>query len=57
MFSNLTVGIVLGIGVAGWVYAKLQRYTGGNTQSSLIGAVIVGLIVALVGTTLMSLVF
>lgn len=55
MFSNVTIGLLAGLGVAGWVYAKAQRSTGNNTRSSLIAAAIVGLIVMLVITTLLSL--
>ena len=57
MFSNLTVGIVLGIGFGGWVFAKLHRSTGQNNQSALIGGVICGLIACLVATTLLSMLF
>lgn len=53
----MMIGIVLGIGVGGWVYAKLQRYTGGNTQSSLIGAGLCGALAALVAITLLGLLF
>lgn len=48
MFSNLTVGIIMGIGVAGWVYSKIYKRTGGNTQNSLVVAVLVGLLAAMV---------
>lgn len=57
MFSNLTIGILAGIGFGGWVYAKLQRSTGGNTQSSLIGAVLSGLGVLVLVVTILGFVF
>ena len=57
MFSNLFIGFVLGIGLGGWVYAKLQRYNGGNTQSSLIGAGAIGVLGCIVTATLLSVVF
>lgn len=53
--SNLTIGIIFGIGFAGWVYSKLMRRTGGNTSSSLIAAILSGLFVCLVLTTLLSI--
>jgi uncharacterized membrane protein YeaQ/YmgE (transglycosylase-associated protein family) len=55
MFSNLLVGAVMGIGVAGWVFAKTQKHNGGQTQQSLLVAAIVGLITVLVATTLLSM--
>lgn len=36
--SNVLVSLLMGAGFAGWVYAKIQRQTGGNTQTSLITA-------------------
>lgn len=38
MFSNLTIGFLFGAGFAAWVYSKVNRSTGGNTQSALIVA-------------------
>jgi hypothetical protein len=57
MFSNLTVGIIMGIGIGGWVYMKLQRYTGGNAQSSATGAALCGVVAAIIVTTLLGLLF
>jgi hypothetical protein len=42
MFSNLTIGFFMGAGFGAWLYAKLMRSTGGNTQNSLIVAVTAG---------------
>ena len=55
MFSNLTVGVVFGIGFGGWVYSKLIRSTGGNTVNALTAAALGGLFVAVVVTTLLSI--
>jgi len=57
MFSNLTIGILVGLGFGAWVYSKLNRRTGGNTTNSVTGAVIVGLITCLVITTILSIIF
>lgn len=43
MFSNLTIGFLLGAGFAAWVYSKLMRSTGGNTKNALIVAGFAGL--------------
>ncbi len=40
MFSNATVALLVAIGFGGWVYAKTQKHTGNNTQTSLIVAVL-----------------
>lgn len=42
--SNILVAFLLGVGVAAWVYNKLMRSTGGNTQNSLIASGVVGFI-------------
>ena len=57
MFSNLMVGAVFGLGFGGWVYNKLIRSTGGNTANALLAAVLSGLFVMVVITTLLSLIF
>lgn len=38
MFSNLTIGFLVAVSAGTWVYSKMQRQTGGNTQNSLIVA-------------------
>lgn len=43
MFSNFAVGFFAGLGIGGWVYAKVQHNTGGNTSNSLIVATVAGL--------------
>lgn len=39
----VAVGIMLAAGVGAWVYAKINRSTGGNMTSSLIVATIAGI--------------
>ncbi len=36
--SNLLIGFLAGAGIAGWVYSKMYRSTGGNTGNALIVA-------------------
>ena len=36
MFSNLTVGFLLGAGFGAWVYSKMMHSTGNNNQTSLL---------------------
>lgn len=43
MFSNLTIGFLFGAGFSAWVYSKIIRSTGGNTQNALIVAGSAGL--------------
>lgn len=57
MLSNVMVGFLAGIGSAAWVYSKMQRQTGGNTQNSMIVAGIAGLGAFLFLITLLQLVF
>ena len=52
--SNMLIGFIFGIGFAGWVYSKIYRSTGGNTQNAIIvagvaGAFAMGLVVILLG--------
>lgn len=55
--SNFVVALVMGIGCGGWVYSRVQRRTGGNTQTSLIAAGVCGLIAAIVMWSLLALLF
>ena len=41
---NLMVSFFAGAGVAAWVYTKIMRSSGGNTQSSLIVAGAAGVV-------------
>lgn len=36
MFSAVTIGILVGLGVAAWVYNKAHERTGGNNKNALI---------------------
>lgn len=36
--SNTLIAMLMGAGFAAWVYSKVMRSTGGNTQSALIAA-------------------
>lgn len=54
MFSNMMIGFLAAVGASAWIYAKMQRKTGGNTSNSLIvaggaGVVIFLLVVLLLG--------
>lgn len=53
MFSNATVALLVAIGFSGWVYAKIQKQTGNNTQTSLIVAGLSAGLVFLVVWTIM----
>lgn len=57
MFSNLTIGLLVGAGVSAWVYNKTHERTGGNTQNALTVAAIVGVMSAIVVTTMLGLLF
>jgi len=57
MFSNLTIGLLMGAGVSAWVYNKVHQRTGGNTQNSLLVAGIVGVMIAILVTTTLSILF
>ncbi len=50
--SNSIIGLFFGVGLSGFVYAKMIRQTGGNTKTSLIVAVLVGAVGFLVIYTL-----
>lgn len=36
--STFLIGLFVAIGAGGWAYSKIQRRTGGNTQTSLLMA-------------------
>lgn len=40
--SNVITALMLGVGIAVWVYNKFMNSTGGNTQNSLIGGGAIG---------------
>jgi hypothetical protein len=53
--GNFFIALLLAIGGSGWVYSKFQRSSGGNTQRSLTGAIICGLIILVIIWTLLNL--
>lgn len=42
--SNAVIGLFFGCGLGGFIYSKMIRQTGGNTKSSIIIAVLVGVV-------------
>jgi hypothetical protein len=50
--TNLTLGFLIGISTAAWVYSKMMRSTGNNTKNALIVAAIAGLFAMVLSTTL-----
>ena len=50
MFGNVTIALLLSLGFSAWVYAKIMRSSGNNTQSALTvagGAALVSFILVL----------
>lgn len=56
MFSNLTVGFLMGLGVSGWVYNKMMHSTGNNTKNALIVATIAGVFSMILIATIMGMI-
>lgn len=54
MFTNVTIGILLALGLGAWVYSKMMRSTGGNTQNAVIVASIAAGIAFLLAVSLLS---
>lgn len=57
MFSNATVGILMGLGLGAWVYNKAYKSNGGNSQNALILAAASAFGTFLVIVTLLSIFF
>jgi hypothetical protein len=57
MLGNLTTAILLGIGSAGWIYAKTMRSSGSNVKSSLIVAIVSGAVIIVGMTIVLDLAF
>lgn len=57
MFSNLTVGFLLGAGFGAWVYSKMMRSTGNNTKNALIVATVAGVFSMVLVATLLGIFF
>jgi len=55
MFSNGLIAFLIAAGLGTWIYTKMLRQTGGNTQSALIGALVSAGIIFLVVITLLSM--
>jgi hypothetical protein len=57
MFTDLTIGFLVGVSLAAWVYTKLMRSSGGNTKSAAVAAFITGLLALIIVTAVLGLVF
>lgn len=57
MASNALIGLLLAIGGAVWIYTKVMRRSGNNTQQSVFVAGFVAVIIFIVVVTLLSLIF
>jgi hypothetical protein len=57
MASNFVIALLVGIGFGGWVFAKMQRQTGGNTKSSLTVAIGSGLVALILVTVILGMLF
>lgn len=51
--SNGIISFLFATGFAGWVYAKVLRSTGNNTQTALIVAAVSGLLAFLLFNTIL----
>ncbi len=51
--GNGVIAFLMAIGTATWVYSKFYRRTGGNNQSAVTGAAIVGVLVFIIAFTLL----
>lgn len=54
--SNGIIAFLISVGFATWVYAKFQRQTGNNTQTSLIAAGASALVVFLILWSLLNMI-
>lgn len=54
--SNVFIALMLGAGAGGWVYAKMMRQTGNNTQSALTIAALSGVMAFAVMLYILSLI-
>ncbi|MDB5186014.1 MAG: hypothetical protein JWL85_537 [Candidatus Saccharibacteria bacterium] len=55
MFSSVAIGLLMSAGLSAWVYSKMQRQTGGNTQSALTVAAGAGVLAFLFVITFLSM--
>ena len=54
--TNAFIALMLSVGVAGWVYAKMMRRTGNNTKSAITVALMVAALAFFVMLYLLNLV-
>jgi hypothetical protein len=57
MLPNFLVGLMLAAGIAAWVYSKMMRQTGNNTQHALIVAGVAGGFAFLLMMVILSTIF
>ncbi len=57
MFSNLTIGFLVGAGGGAWVYSKVFRSSGGNTKNALIVAGCAGVGAMVLVATILGAIF
>jgi hypothetical protein len=57
MFTDFTVALLVGIGFGGWVYSRIYRKTGGNSQNGLIVGAVSGIVALVAVMTILGLVF
>lgn len=53
--SNGLIAFFFAIGASAWVYSKFNKKTGGNTQTAVVGAATVGILVFIVAITILGL--
>lgn len=54
--TNVVIAFLAALSAGAWVFSKVQRSTGGNTQNSIIVAAIAGGAAFLLSVTLLSLI-
>ncbi|MGB4759494.1 MAG: hypothetical protein WBP26_05560 [Candidatus Saccharimonadales bacterium] len=50
------IAFLIAISASAWIYGKFMRSTGGNTQNSIIGVVVLGLLIFALAFVLLGLV-
>jgi hypothetical protein len=53
--SNVLISFMFSIGSCAWIYQKLQRYSGNNTQQSLVVSGIIGVVLFVIAISLLSM--
>jgi hypothetical protein len=56
MFGNATIALLLSLGFAAWVYAKIMRSSGNNTKSALTVAGCAALVCFILALMLLNLI-